>query len=198
MNKSERQLKKELQSSDSPKLRKKHATIDKQDKRISSDVFEFFVDNLDSSTKETFLSFASDKYSIIEIYIYSRFLGYNGTITDCQIWVEDNFKKPDHVSTLLFQIEEMNEDIRKLREDVENGLIKRDAGVARNAQMQRELRGSIAQVEVFTNNRDRKGMLMSGADRALRELAQIFKDDPISIPLEEASMAVWSRMQLEE
>ena len=54
VNKSERQLKKEPQSSASPKPRKKHATIDKQDKRISSDVFEFFVDNLDSSTKETF------------------------------------------------------------------------------------------------------------------------------------------------
>jgi len=92
----------------------------------------------------------------------------------------------------------MSEDIRKLREDVENGLVKRDVGVARNAQMQRELRGNIAQVEVFTNNRDRKGLLMSGADRALRELAQIFKDDPIAIPLEEASMAVWARMQLEE
>ena len=118
--------------------------------------------------------------------------------TDCLLWVEELFDKPDHVKTLLYQIQEMNEDIRKLREDVENGLVKRDVGVARNAQMQRELRGNIAQVEVFTNNRDRKGLLMSGADRALRELAQIFKDDPIAIPLEEASMAVWARMQLEE
>jgi len=39
---------------------------------------------------------------------------------------------------------------------------------------------------------------MAGADRAIRELMFIFKDDPIESPLEEASMAVWSRMQLEE
>jgi hypothetical protein len=39
---------------------------------------------------------------------------------------------------------------------------------------------------------------MAGADRAIRELLSIFKDDPIEIPLEEASMSVWSRMQLEE
>ena len=46
--------------------------------------------------------------------------------------------------------------------------------------------------------KDRKGLLLAGADRAIRELLAIFKDDPISIPLEEASMAVWARMQLEE
>ena len=76
--------------------------------------------------------------------------------------------------------------------------MKRDAGVARIAQMQRELRGTIAQVEEFTNNRDRKGLLMAGADRAIRELMMIFKDDPIEIPLEEATMSVWAKMQLEE
>lgn len=92
----------------------------------------------------------------------------------------------------------MQEDIRKLREDVDNGLVKRDAGVARIAGMQKELRGTIAQVELVTGNRDRKGLLMAGADRAIRELLTVFKDDPISIPLEEASMSVWAKIQLEE
>jgi len=92
----------------------------------------------------------------------------------------------------------MQEDIRKLRADVETGLVKRDAGVARVAQMQKELRGTIAQVDQFTTSRDRKGLLMAGADRAIRELMFIFKDDPIEIPLEEATMSVWARMQFEE
>jgi len=92
----------------------------------------------------------------------------------------------------------MQEDIRKLRADVDEGLVKRDAGVARIAGMQKELRGTIAQVEMFTANRDRKGLLMAGADRAIRELMAIFKDDPIEVPLEEASMSVWAKMQLDE
>ena len=91
----------------------------------------------------------------------------------------------------------MQEDIRKLREDVENGVVKRDAGVARVASMQKELRGHIDQVEKFTSTRDRKGLLMAGADRAIRELMFIFKDGN-QIPLEEATMSVWARMQLEE
>jgi hypothetical protein len=64
--------------------------------------------------------------------------------------------------------------------------------------MQKELRGTIAQVEQFTSTKDRKGLLMAGADRAIRELMFIFKDDPIESPLHEASMSVWARMQLEE
>jgi hypothetical protein len=92
----------------------------------------------------------------------------------------------------------MQEDIRKLREDVDNGVVKRDAGVARIASMQKELRGTIAQIETFTSNRDRKGLLMAGADRAIREMLSVFKDDPIEIPLEEASMSVWAKLQLDE
>jgi hypothetical protein len=92
----------------------------------------------------------------------------------------------------------MQEDIRKLRDDVDNGLVKRDAGVARVASMQKELRGTIAQLEQSINNRDRKGLLMAGADRAIRELLAVFKDDPIEIPLEEASMSVWAKIQFDE
>jgi hypothetical protein len=39
---------------------------------------------------------------------------------------------------------------------------------------------------------------MAGADRAIRELLSVFKDDPIEIPLEEATMSVWAKMQLDE
>jgi hypothetical protein len=78
----------------------------------------------------------------------------------------------------------MQEDIRKLREDIEEAKVKRDAGVARIASMQKELRGTIAQVEQFhVNTKDRKGLLMAGADSAIRELMFIFKDDPIEGPL---------------
>jgi hypothetical protein len=125
-------------------------------------------------------------------------LGMEGALVRAKLGLKPITKKPDHRKTLLYEIEEMQEDIRKLREDVDNGVVKRDAGVARIAGMQKELRGTIAQVEVFTANRDRKGLLMAGADRAIRELMAVFKDDPIEIPLEEATMSVWAKMQLEE
>ena len=109
-------------------------------------------------------------------------MGYKGSIADCNAWVILNHPKPDHRKKLLYEINAMQEDISKLRLDIENKIVKRDAGVARIAQMQRELRGTIAQVEEFTSNKDRKGLLMAGADRAIRELMVIFKKDPIEIP----------------
>ena len=176
----------------------KPGTTARPNELIDIELFDSWVDNLDASTQESFCAFAADNYSLIEIYLYSRFLGYKGTITACQLWVKDNYKKPDHRKKLLYEIDEMQEDVRKLREDVENGVVKRDAGVARIASMQKEIRGHIDQIEKFTNSKDRKGLLMAGADRAIRELMFIFKDDPIEIPLEEATMSVWARMQLEE
>ena len=153
---------------------------------------------LDKTQKDAFLHYVKNTSSDIEAYLYARFLGYTGSIVSCDLWVNEHYKKPDHRKTLLYEIEEMQEDIRKLRDAVEQGVVKRDAGVARIASMQKELRGAILQVEQFTSVRDRKGLLMAGADRAIRELMFVFKDDPIEAPLNEASMSVWARMQLEE
>ena len=205
MNKNEKPLAGAPRNNVLPKSRNKNSgsgtrpgTTVRPNELIDIELFDSWVDNLDASTQESFCAFAADNYSGVEIYLYSRFLGYRGSITACDLWVKDHYVKPDHRKKLLYEIDEMQEDIRKLREDVEQGIVKRDAGVARIASMQKELRGTIAQVEEFTAIKDRKGLLMAGADRAIRELMFIFKDDAIEGPLEEASMSVWARMQLEE
>jgi hypothetical protein len=176
----------------------KPETTVRPNERIDIELFDQWVDNLTAAEQEAFLVFAEDTYSFIECYLYARFLGYRGSIIPCELWIKERYPKPDHRKTLLYEIDEMQEDIRKLREDVDNGVVKRDAGVARIASMQKELRGTIAQIEQFTSGRDKKGLLLAGADRSIRELMLIFKDDPIEIPLEEASMSVWAKIQFEE
>jgi hypothetical protein len=165
---------------------------------IDIELFDRWVDNLDAPTQESFNAFAKDCYSLIESYLYARFVGYTGPITACEAWLNSHYPKPDHRKVLLCEITEMQEDLRKLREDIENYAVKRDAGVARIASMQKELRSTIGQVETYTSNKDRKGLLMAGADQAIRELLTIFKDDPIEGPLHEASMSIWAKMQLSE
>ena len=176
----------------------KQGTTGSPNERIDIEVFNHWLNNLDYPTQESFKAFAGDNLSVVQIFLYASFLGYKGTITACELWVKNNYTKPNHQGVLLAEIEEMQEDIRKLRADVDDGIVKRDAGVARIAGMQKELRGTIAQIEQFTSNRDRKGLLMAGADRAIRELLTVFKDDPIEYPLEEASMSVWAKMQYED
>ena len=205
MNKSVKLSAKEPQNKEL--LQDKHRSSEKKTKLettpspnelIDIELFDQWVDNLDSATQESFLAFCKDTSSIVEIYLYARFLDYRGTITSCDKWVSSNYKKPDHRKILLDEIGEIQEDMRKLREDVENMVVKRDVGVSRLAAMTKELRGTIHQVESFTSSRDRKGLLMAGADQAIRELLMIFKDDPIEAPLQEASMSVWAKMQLNE
>lgn len=182
-------------------VQQEQPTNSKQNKKnifIDSDAFnEWFLEQ-SQAVQESFHAFSSENYSFIECFLYARFLGYVGNIISCEAWIKHKYPKPDHRKMLLMEIEEMREDIRKLREDIENCAVKRDAGVARIAAMEKELRGTINQVEQYTSVKDRKGLLMAGADRAIRELMFIFKDDPIESPLHEASMSVWARMQLEE
>ena len=188
-------------SSVSPKKTRKEITSKPNqltDSDLNIQVFSYWVDNLDSATKESFCSFAEESFSAIQVYLYAKFLGYDSSISAVDLWLKESFSKPDHLKILLVEIAEMQQDIRKLRIDIENGAIKRDVGVARIASMQKELRGTISQVDSFVSSRDRKGLLMAGADRALREVASIFKDDPIEGPLQEASMSVWARMQFED
>ena len=153
MNKKEKQLVKVVPNKGKPTnsskgsgIGTKKEIVNKPNQLINIDLFNSWVDNLDSSTQESFCSFAADNYSVIEVYLYARFLGYEGTITACDLWIKDNYVKPDHRKKLLYEIDEMQEDIRKLRQDIENGAVKRDAGVGRIAQMQKELRSTISEI----------------------------------------------------
>jgi hypothetical protein len=193
----------QLIDSNKPSLKKtKSAIINKPKRDIDSDInvqsFTIWLDNLDSASRESFNAFAEDTFSPIQVYIYAKFLGYDGSIICVDDWVAKVYPKPDHLKVLLYEIEQMQEDVRKLRLDIENYTVKRDAGVARIAQMQKEIRGTIAQVDAFVSSKDRKGLLLAGADRAIRELNSVFKDDPIEGPLQEAAMSVWARIQFED
>jgi len=54
---------------------------------IDIEIFDQWVDNLDSATQESFIEFARTTYSVIEIYLYARFLNYYGTIIGSEWWV---------------------------------------------------------------------------------------------------------------
>lgn len=132
------------------------------------------------------------------MYLYARFLGYTGSISDCDEWSKNEFKKRDFTGLLEMEIEAMSQDISKLRDGIDMGIIKQDMGAARIAMLQKELRGSIKQLNDEKVLMDKQGLILAGADRALREMLTIFRDDPIEGPLQEASMGVWTKILQEE
>ncbi len=157
-----------------------------------------WIQGLTEKDRESFLAFCKRTRSPIQIYLYTRFLGFTGSIVECDKWSQKKFKKRDFSEVLETEIDYMQQDISKLREAIDMGMVKQDMGTARIAMLQKELRGSIKQLNDEKVLLDKQGLILAGADRALREMLSIFRDDPIEGPLQEASMGVWTKILQEE
>ena len=157
-----------------------------------------WIHSLTSKDRESFLQFCKKTSSPIQIYLFSRFLGFQGTIVECNEWSEKEFKKRNFHLVLETEIDNMQIDIANLREAIQMGMVKQDMGAARIAMLQKELRGAIKQLDDKKVLTDKQGLILAGADRALREMLSIFRDDPIEGPLQEASMGVWTKILQEE
>lgn len=157
-----------------------------------------WIQGLPEKDRESFLTFCKRTNSPIQMYLYSRFLGFTGTIVECDEWSRKECKKRDFNGLLEEEIDSMQQDISKLREAIDLGMVKQDMGTARIAMLQKELRGAIKQLNDEKILMDKQGLILAGADRALREMLLIFRDDPIEGPLQEASMGVWTKILQEE
>lgn len=157
-----------------------------------------WLETLTEKDRESFLAFCKRTASPIQMYLYSRFLGFTGSIVECDTWSQAEFKKRNFNQILEVEIDGMQLDIEKLRTAIDNAMIKQDMGAARIAMLQKELRGAIKQLNDEKVLMDKQGLILAGADRALREMLSIFRDDPIEGPLQEASMGVWTKILAEE
>ena len=157
-----------------------------------------WIQTLSNKDRESFLEFCKKASSPIQIYLFSRFLGFQGTVVECNEWSMKEFKKRNFNVVLEAEIDNMQIDINKLRDAIDMGIVKQDMGAARIAMLQKELRGAIKQIEDKKILQDKQGLILAGADRALREMLSIFRDDPIEGPLQEASMGVWTKILQEE
>lgn len=157
-----------------------------------------WIRGLTDKDRESFLTFCKRANSPIQMYLYARFLGFTGSIVDCDDWAKKECKKRDFSGLLEAEIDSMQQDIAKLREAIDMGMVKQDMGTSRIAMLQKELRGAIKQLNDERILIDKQGLILAGADRALREMLTIFRDDPIEGPLQEASMGVWTKILQEE
>lgn len=157
-----------------------------------------WIKTLTDKDRETFFNFCKRTGSTVQMYLYARFLGFSGTIVECDRWASATYAKRDFSALLEDEIDAMQQDIVKLREAIDLGMVKQDMGTSRIAMLQKELRGTIKQLNDERVLLDKQGLILAGADRALREMLSIFRDDPIEGPLTEASMGVWTKILQEE
>ena len=79
------------------------------------------------------------------------------------------------------------------------GMLDHATAATKISVLQKELRSHIQAVRQLTDGLDRRGLLLAGADRCLRELLNSFEDAPtVAALLEHASLVVWSTIEREE
>ena len=96
-----------------------------------------WIQSLNNKDRESFLEFCKKTSSPVQIYLLSLFLGFQGTIVECNKWSEKEFKKRYFNLVLETEIDNMREDIAKLRQAIDMGLVKQDMGAARIAMLQK-------------------------------------------------------------
>ena len=157
-----------------------------------------WLDTLPAADSEDFREFAEITPSIIEIWVYSGILGYEGTFNDLARWVKMKFKKLNRRGILNSEISALHSDVQELRMAITSGEIKGSDGAARLASLEKELRSHIEVSERLNKSVDKRGLVLAGADRVMREMTAIFKDDPqFAEPIENAINAVWAKIYSE-
>lgn len=158
-----------------------------------SDQVQGFLTALDNGHRETFLVYADNTYSIYEIWIYASVLGYEGSFAALEKWVAKNHPKLNRREMMLAEVIKLEADIDYLRQQVQADLIKADAAATRIAHLSKELRGHLVEIEKMTRGLDRRGLILAGADKVMRELRTIFKQSEDVLPaLEMAFESIWS------
>ena len=160
-----------------------------------------WLQSLDKTQKDAFLHYIKNSTSVIESYLYARFLrpGFDGSIADLTAWIQEKYPKQDLRKVLLIEIDSLKIDINNVRQMTLNGMLDHATAATKISVLQKELRSHIQAVRQLTDGVDRRGLLLAGADRCLRELMNSFEDAPTMADLlEEASLVVWSTIEREE
>ena len=161
-------------------------------------VVDQWLDSIPASESEVFKEFAEVTPSVIEIWVYAGIMNYPGTFNDLARWVKMKYKKLDSRGILNSEISALHSDVQELRMAITSGEIKGSDGAARLASLEKELRSHIETSERLNKTVDKRGLTLAGADRVMRELTAIFKDDPqFSEPIENAMNAVWAKIYSE-
>ena len=157
-----------------------------------------WLDTLPAADSEDFREFAEVTPSVIEIWVYAGILQYPGTFNDLARWVKMKYKKLDRRGILNSEISALHSDIQELRMAITTGEIKGSDGAARLAALEKELRSHIETSERINKSTDKRGLILAGADRVMRELTNIFKDDPqFAEPIENAMNGVFAKIYSE-
>ena len=161
-------------------------------------VVDQWLDTLPAAESEQFREFAEVTPSVIEIWVFAGIMKYPGSFSDLNRWLKMKYKKLNRREILNSEIAALHSDVQELRMAITSGEIKGSDGAARLASLEKELRSHIETSERMNKTTDKRGLILAGADRVLREFTNIFKDDPqMEEPIDNAIQAIWAKVYSE-
>jgi len=163
--------------------------------KTQDDLISAFLTALDNDRREAFLAYVENTYSVYEIWLYARVLGYEAGFNVLEKWINNNYPKLNRREIMLAETVKLEADIDFLRQQVHADLVKPDAAATRIAHLSKDLRGHIVEVEKMSKSTDRRGLILAGADKVMRELKSIFKgNEDVTKALELAYESVWAAL----
>jgi hypothetical protein len=129
-----------------------------------------WLDTLPAAESEDFKEFAEVTPSVIEIWVYAGILQYPGSFNDLSRWVKMKYKKLNRREILNSEIAALHSDIQELRMAITSGEVKADNGCQTPCCLEKELRSHIETSDKMNRTTDKRGLVLAGADRVMREM----------------------------
>lgn len=155
-----------------------------------------FLAALDHSQRERFLGECEGRESPFHIWLYACAMGYEGGFTQLDEWLQTRYPQINRRQMLMAEAARLEADIQVARIPADDA---KPGDVARSvAALSKELRGHLAEIERMSRAVDRRGLILSGADRLLRILQDMFAEDTeMQSALGQGFEALWAQISEE-
>lgn len=155
-----------------------------------------FLSSLDHTQRERFLGDCESRESPYQIWLYACAMGYEGDFSQLEGWLQKRYPQLNRRQMLMAEAVRLEADIQLMRSQAEE--LKPGEASRNIASLSKELRGHLCEVEKMNRSLDRRGLVLSGADRLMRVLQDMFSEEPDMLAaLTQAFDVLWSQMNEE-
>lgn len=169
-----------------------------------------FLSSLSHAQRERFLQACEARESPLQVWLYACAMGYESDFTELEGWLNQRYPQLNRRKILEAEAVRLERDILALRgggrsasdgddddSDDGGGISLVDTAKA-VASLTKEMRAHLVEVERMSKGLDRRGLILSGVDRLMRTLHDMFSDDEdMQAALREGFDVVWSQLNEE-
>ena len=159
-----------------------------------------FLSSLGNAQRERFLDNCEARDSPYIIWLYASAMGYEGGFLPLEGWLEQRYPQLPRRKMLEAEAIQLEADISRLRNPIGDstdvmGAVDRHRNIA---SLTKEFRAHLSEIDKMSRVMDRRGLILSGADRLMRVFQDMFaEDEGMNAALEKGYEVFWSQVNEE-